>query len=76
MTRKILLKLFLFTYVFILSFSNVYSDNHNVLQIGSEYQWEWDSGKLGAYNYEAFGNWSHIGNTGTAASSDAWHHYA
>jgi hypothetical protein len=50
--------------------------NHNVLQIGSEYQWEWDSGKLGAYNYEAFGNWSHIGNTGTAASSDAWHHYA
>ena len=50
--------------------------DHNVLQIGSEYQWEWDSGKLGAYNYEAFGNWSHIGNTGTAASSDAWHHYA
>jgi len=33
MTRKILLKLFLFTYVFSLSFSNVYSDNHNVLQI-------------------------------------------
>ncbi len=33
MTRKILLKLFLFTYVFSLSFSNVYSDSHNVLQI-------------------------------------------
>ena len=33
MTRKILLKLFLFTHIFILSFSNVYSDNHNVLQI-------------------------------------------
>ena len=50
--------------------------NHNILQIGTEYQWEWDSGKLGFYNYEAFGNWSHIGNTSTAASSAVWHHYA
>jgi len=33
MTRKNLLKLFLFTYVFSLSFSNAYSDSHNVLQV-------------------------------------------
>ena len=33
MTKKFLLKLFLFTFVFNLSFSNVFSDNHNVLQI-------------------------------------------
>ena len=33
MTRKFLLKLFLFTFVFNLSFNNVHPDNHNVLQI-------------------------------------------
>ena len=25
--------------------------NHNVLTLGTEYQWEWSSGKLGFYNY-------------------------
>ena len=54
--------------------SFTYSD-HNTFYIGTGYQWEWASGKLGFYNYQAFGDWTHTGES-TAASSDAWHHYA
>ena len=49
--------------------------NHNTFQIGTEFQWEWASGNLGFYNFEALGDWTHT-NESSAASSDAWHHYA
>ena len=51
-----------------------YTD-HNTFQLGDELQWEWAAGKLGFYNYEAFGDWRHT-NESSAASADAWHHYA
>ena len=49
--------------------------NHNTFYIGTGYQWEWASSNLGFYNYQAFGDWTHT-NESSAASSDAWHHYA
>jgi len=52
-----------------------YSDQNTFYMGGSDCQWEWTGGLLGFYNYPAFGNWTHI-NESSAASSDAWHHYA
>ena len=52
-----------------------YSNQNTFYMGGSDNQWEWTGGLLGSYNYVAFGGWTHI-NESTAASSDAWHHYA
>ena len=52
-----------------------YSNQNTFYMGGSDNQWEWTGGLLGFYNYASFGNWTHT-NESTAASSDAWHHYA
>ena len=52
-----------------------YSNQNTFYMGGSDNQWEWTGGLLGFYNYAGLGNWDHT-NESTAASSDAWHHYA